>query len=207
MVSKSQTFVTVVFCKLLFCCCCSCFCFFFSFLNFSFLFVFCFVCFVNLSVAQVSFLCIFQLLLDFNAETGMRRQSAYGLYFTVDPLQLAAAYQHYDCLKALLAAGAQVVSFSSFTGVFSPYHTLVRQSCGRRFAEILYEFGSTPWAKDAKGRFPWEMEPRGSGRDSESYQELMEFFDKVRGMHCSVVVSCCCSYENGVFVLNFDPDS
>ena len=125
----------------------------------------------------------FQLLLSFKAEIVVRRQSANGLYFTVDSLQLAAAYQHYDCLKALLAAGGQMVTLKSFTGVAtSPYHTLVLQSCSWRYAELLYEFGFTAWVKDSRGRFPWETEPRGGGRDSASCRQLMEFFERVKGM-------------------------
>ena len=76
-----------------------------------------------------------------------------------------------------------MVHSSPFTGVFSPYHTLVHQSCSRQFAELLYEFGLTPWVKDSRGHFPWETEPQGGGPDAESCRELMEFFDKVRGTY------------------------
>ncbi|KAK7092639.1 ankyrin repeat and SOCS box protein 1-like [Littorina saxatilis] len=118
-----------------------------------------------------------QLLLKFRAEIVIQRKGSTGLGFTIDPLKLATAYQHYDCLKLLLSSGGKPVNTSSFTGVSSPYHI---QRCGSEFAELLYEFGISPWVKDSRERYPWDTEPRGVTRESENSGGLVEFFRKIR---------------------------
>lgn len=125
---------------------------------------------------------MFQLLLQFHADVVLQRKSFTGISFTVDPLQLAITYLHYDCLKALLLAGRRLLQaqFSSpFTGVTSYYHMMVKHKCGGKFFDLLFEFGFSPFVTDGRGHFPWDAIPFRV-EEGEEKGDIIEFFQRVK---------------------------
>lgn len=103
--------------------------------------------------------------------------------FTVDHLQMALVYHHYDCLKVMLAASNRPLQqqelHTHFTGISSLYHLAVKHKCNVNFLELMFEFGLNPWIRDARQLYPWETTSGDVMADQT--RDLMMFFKIIRG--------------------------
>lgn len=97
----------------------------------------------------------------------------------MDPLQIAVAYQQFECVKLLLRAGANA---QSSTREAAPlYHVAVKQRCAVEFLQLLYEFGVSVYTRDNHGKFPWQYDL--SGYPEEERHRVLQYFCTIRGKH------------------------
>ncbi|XP_014668587.1 PREDICTED: ankyrin repeat and SOCS box protein 1-like [Priapulus caudatus] len=102
--------------------------------------------------------------------------------FISTPLYITIAYQHLDCFKTLLQAGADpdygcdpvIAKKRHLPNCQSLFHYVVRKSsCKWQFAALLREFGANMWLTDDKGKMAFELNDIAPSECKQYIQEVI----------------------------------
>ncbi|XP_013392560.1 ankyrin repeat and SOCS box protein 1 [Lingula anatina] len=108
-------------------------------------------------------------------------------------LYISLVYNHFDCFKMLLQAGAdpdlcckgkQQEEYSNQ----SLYHTAVRQNCDEKYLLMLYEFGASLYTKDHKGQLAVDLEVHPNCSASRDLVRALMKTPRSLKSHCRLVI-------------------
>ncbi|XP_067686063.1 ankyrin repeat and SOCS box protein 1-like [Haliotis asinina] len=137
------------------------------------------------TAAMNGFLVMVEILIKFGANVTGQNVRVFRP-FSMDPLQIAVAYQQFQCVKILLQAGANVQNHPREAAPL--YHIAVKQKCRVEFLQLLYEFGVSVYTTDNHGKLPWQYDL--SGYLEAERDKVLQYFCTIREEPRSLKSSC-----------------